>query len=217
MEENDNDHLPDWIDADRKRGIITPSDRKYLAEKAEYKEQAARNKRFRIRERVKNAFFDFNDLRVIGAKDRKTIFDQLGEEGPTLINSLEFLYLGITEMEERFGETGIDLFGELLADAIEEGERRRGHIADVDVEIDVERTEPAQAEVMEKITSGTATIDEFRYFTQEGSLSEVLERLAEENKPLKAKDSDGTDRELLEADEVRKFVSNDDDALNEGE
>lgn len=52
------DYEPPWRDPDRDRGILTPSDRRYLLGEVELEGQDERNARYRIRQRVKESLQD---------------------------------------------------------------------------------------------------------------------------------------------------------------
>ncbi|KTG11570.1 hypothetical protein AUR64_03470 [Haloprofundus marisrubri] len=63
--------------ADRDRGILTPSDREYLlGRKTDYTDHSKKQKRNRIRRRLRNAILDFTILfEHLEARDRETLFD----------------------------------------------------------------------------------------------------------------------------------------------
>lgn len=85
---------------DRGRGILTPSDREYLlGRKTDYTEHSKKQKRNRIRRRVRNGILDFPILfEHLEERDRKTVFDPDDEyrEAYTrgIIDMLGFLHLG---------------------------------------------------------------------------------------------------------------------------
>jgi hypothetical protein len=86
--------------ADRGRGILTPSDREFLlGRKNDYTEHSKKQKRNRIRRRLRNALLDFTILfEHLEERDRETVFDPDDEaredytEGIT--DLLGFLHLG---------------------------------------------------------------------------------------------------------------------------
>lgn len=53
---------PDTDEDDRKRGILSPSDRNYLQNPDEYSRQATHERQNRIQERIENAIFDMSVL-----------------------------------------------------------------------------------------------------------------------------------------------------------
>lgn len=86
--------------ADRGRGILTPSDREFLlGRKTDYTEHSKKQKRNRIRRRLRNALLDFTILfEHLEERDRETVFDPSDEarEAYTqgITDLLGFLHLG---------------------------------------------------------------------------------------------------------------------------
>ena len=86
--------------ADRGRGILTPSDREYLlGRKTDYTDHSKKQKRNRIRRRVRNAILDFTILfEHLEDRDRETVFnpDDDAREAYTqgITDLLAFLHLG---------------------------------------------------------------------------------------------------------------------------
>ncbi|MFC6823502.1 hypothetical protein [Halopelagius fulvigenes] len=86
--------------ADRERGILTPSDREFLlGRKTDYTEHSKKQKRNRIRRRLRNAILDFTILfDHLEDRDRETVFDPDDEarEAYTrgIVDMLGFLHLG---------------------------------------------------------------------------------------------------------------------------
>lgn len=86
--------------ADRKRGILTPSDREFLLKrKTDYTEHSKKQKRNRIRRRLRNALLDFTILfEHLEERDRETVFnpDDDARDAYTqgITNLLGFLHLG---------------------------------------------------------------------------------------------------------------------------
>lgn len=87
-------------DAERPRGILTPSDRDFLVgRKTDYTEHSKKQKRNRIRRRVRNAVLDFSILfEYMEERDRDTVFDPADEDRDTytrgITDMLAFLHLG---------------------------------------------------------------------------------------------------------------------------
>ena len=87
-------------DADRPRGILTPSDRDFLlGRKTDYTDHSKKQKRNRIRRRVRNAVLDFSILfEYMEERDRKTVFDPDDDERDAytqgITDMLAFLHLG---------------------------------------------------------------------------------------------------------------------------
>ncbi|WP_049954556.1 hypothetical protein [Halostagnicola larsenii] len=87
-------------DADRPRGILTPSDRDFLlGRKTDYTDHSKKQKRNRIRRRVRNAVLDFSILfEYLEERDRNTVFDPDDDERDAytqgITDMLAFLHLG---------------------------------------------------------------------------------------------------------------------------
>lgn len=85
---------------ERSRGMLTPSDREFLlGRKTDYTEHSKKQKRNRIRRRVRNAILDFSILfEHLEDRDRETVFnpDDEAREAYTqgIIDMLGFLHLG---------------------------------------------------------------------------------------------------------------------------
>ncbi|WP_411966065.1 hypothetical protein [Haloferax sp. YSMS24] len=86
--------------ADRGRGILTPSDREFLLErKTDYTEHSKKQKRNRIRRRLRNAILDFSILfESLEDRDRETVFNPDAEDREAytkgITDMLAFLHLG---------------------------------------------------------------------------------------------------------------------------
>jgi len=85
---------------DRPRGILTTSDREFLlGRKTDYTEHSKKQKRNRIRRRIRNAILDFTILfEYLDDRDRETVFDPEDDERDSytqgIIDMLGFLHLG---------------------------------------------------------------------------------------------------------------------------
>ncbi|WP_265108337.1 hypothetical protein [Halosolutus halophilus] len=98
------DDLPESLqtaaDSDRPRGILTPSDRDFLlGRKTDYTDHSKKQKRNRIRRRVRNAILDFSILfEYMEERDRETVFDPNDEDRDAytrgITDMLAFLHLG---------------------------------------------------------------------------------------------------------------------------
>jgi hypothetical protein len=182
----------------RDRGILTPDDREFLQGEKEYSsEQSERDARYRIRQRVKNAILDFNILlHHFEEKDRSQVFtsnfpskeeskDKISiDEVEKLVeqtrfqnamsDSVAFFYLGTQDVDWQFEE--------LIATAVEKAEEEKGYIIDdVEVNIDVSRSEPDIQELVTKLQEGEPlTADEIRTAIRSGNAdidSELLDSI----------------------------------------
>ena len=87
-------------DSDRPRGILTPSDRDFLlGRKTDYTDHSKKQKRNRIRRRVRNAVLDFSILfEYMEERDRETVFDPNAQDRDAytqgITDMLAFLHLG---------------------------------------------------------------------------------------------------------------------------
>ncbi|WP_435320699.1 hypothetical protein [Haloarchaeobius sp. TZWSO28] len=86
--------------ADRGRGILTPSDREFLlGRKTDYTDHSKKQKRNRIRRRLRNAILDFTILfECLEERDRETVFNPDAEDREAytrgITDMLAFLHLG---------------------------------------------------------------------------------------------------------------------------
>ncbi|WP_245902839.1 hypothetical protein [Salinigranum rubrum] len=112
--------------ADRDRGILTPSDREFLlGRKTDYTEHSKKQKRNRIRRRLRNAILDFTILfEHLEARDRETVFnpDDENREAYTrgITDMLAFLHLGTMGYHTPFKHmlaTGVNRAEQELADS----------------------------------------------------------------------------------------------------
>jgi succinate dehydrogenase flavin-adding protein (antitoxin of CptAB toxin-antitoxin module) len=101
MADDTDPNLPELTGAsDRSRGILTPSDRDFLlGRKTDYTEHSKKQKRNRIRRRVRNAILDFSILfEHLDDRDRETVFDPEDDQRQTytrgITDMLGFLHLG---------------------------------------------------------------------------------------------------------------------------
>lgn len=214
--------IPPWRKRDRKRGILTKGDRSFLAEglPEDPDMQTIRDKRYRIRERIKNALLDFNYLVNIRDEDREKVFEYLADEGgPTLGSIFEFLYIGITDLredtEENLEQEGLE---RMLQRAIIEAERReRNYIANVSVNIDIERTRPEPETLLDKMLDGRGSIEEFMYYVEnKDDRGELPQSVAEQGEPLVVSaGSDDAKVELLSVEEAREMLEDETEILDE--
>jgi len=150
-------------DADRPRGILTPSDRDFLlGRKTDYTEHSKKQKRNRIRRRVRNAVLDFSILyECLEDRDRKTVFDPDDEDRDAytrgITDILGFLHLGTMGY--------VTPFKDMLSEGVAKSEQRLAgsDYRMVRVEFNVDPVGQIDVdEVIEKIEA-----DEFERITDE--------------------------------------------------
>jgi uncharacterized protein YfkK (UPF0435 family) len=176
MSEDVPESLETAADADRPRGILTPSDRDFLlGRKTDYTEHSKKQKRNRIRRRVRNAVIDFSILfEHLEQRDRETIFDPKDEDRAAftqgIIDMLAFLHLGSMGYHTPFKE--------MLAEGVGTAEQRLAgsDYRMVNVEFNVDPVGQIDVdEVIEKIENdefAQLTDEELRAFVRLLSMSE---------------------------------------------
>lgn len=109
------------FDPNRDRGVLTPSDREFLlGRKTDYTEHSKKQKRNRIRRRVRNAILDFTILfDHLDDRDRETVFDPDDAERDAytrgIVDMLAFLHLGTMGYSTPFKD--------MLAQGVSKGEQ----------------------------------------------------------------------------------------------
>lgn len=161
------DELPPALetaaDAERPRGILTPSDRDFLlGRKTDYTEHSKKQKRNRIRRRVRNAILDFSLLyECLEDRDRQTVFDPDDEDREAytrgITDMLAFLHLGTMGY--------VTPFKDMLSEGVAKSEQRLAgsDYRMVNVEFNVDPV--GQIDVDEVIAKIEA--DEFEQITDE--------------------------------------------------
>lgn len=138
---------------ERPRGILSQADREYLRGEKEFGwEQSASNARARIRERVVEAFRDFQLLETLEDRDREMVFEELspGEVAACTADLLEFVYRGVG-----YDASALE---QIVARAVYNGEmgvsrsEHSGRVQDVQASIEIERA-PNVEEVYERYQS----------------------------------------------------------------
>jgi hypothetical protein len=159
-----------WRIVPRPRGILTSDDREFLrGEREEISDRAAREKKVRIRQRVRNAFLDFsllkesldeNDLGLIFNPSRAN--ESREEVNRGIVDLLSLCYSGIRKTGRSFER--------VLEEAITQSEGEDDtHIQNVFVNIIVE------------YDSGSGKTHEFfKISNEEPNTTEVLNEMSEE-------------------------------------
>ncbi|MCU4799240.1 hypothetical protein OB920_02490 [Halobacteria archaeon HArc-gm2] len=150
-------------DSDRPRGILTPSDRDFLiGRKTDYTEHSKKQKRNRIRRRVRNAVLDFSILfEYMEDRDRETVFDPDDEDRDAytqgITDVLAYLHLGTMGYHTPFKD--------MLSEGVGKAEQRLAgsNYRMVDVEFNVEPVGQIDVDdVVEKLEN-----EEFAQLTDE--------------------------------------------------
>lgn len=164
---------------ERKRGILTKADRRYLHEQTD-KEMDASNKRVyrqRIRQRLRDSVLDFRLLlEQLSDKDRKLALNDLefGQRLHSLVYGIAFLLLCAADQNELFEEdteAGLESVLELAIQQFESIRRESPISVSVDVEINRDYAglvERAQKKYDEGIT---LTDEELGALVRQGKIS----------------------------------------------
>ncbi len=157
-------------DSDRPRGILTPSDRDFLlGRKTDYTDHSKKQKRNRIRRRVRNAILDFSILfEYMEERDRETVFDPDAEDRDAytqgITDMLAFLHLGTMGYHTPFKD--------MLSEGVGKAEQRLAgsNYRMVNVEFNVEPVGQIDVdEVIEKLENeqfAQLTDEELRAFVR---------------------------------------------------
>lgn len=158
------------FDPERDRGILTPSDREFLlGRKTDYTDHSKKQKRNRIRRRVRNAILDFTILfDHLDERDRETVFDPENEEREAytrgITDTLAFFHLGTMGYSTPFKD--------MLARGVSKGEQELAgsEYRMVNVEFNVDPVGRIDVdEVVEKLDEGRfgeITDEELRAFVR---------------------------------------------------
>lgn len=158
------------FDSERDRGILTPSDREFLlGRKTDYTDHSKKQKRNRIRRRVRNAMLDFTILfEYLDERDRKTVFDPENAEREAytqgITDALAFFHLGTMGYSTPFKD--------MLARGVSKGEQELAgsDYRMVNVEFNVDPVGRIDVdEVVEKLDQGSfdeITDEELRAFVR---------------------------------------------------
>ncbi|AXR77157.1 hypothetical protein [Natrarchaeobaculum sulfurireducens] len=193
-------------DSDRPRGILTPSDRDFLlGRKTDYTDHSKKQKRNRIRRRVRNAVLDFSILfEYLEERDRNTVFDPDDDERDAytqgITDMLAFLHLGTMGYHTPFKD--------MLSEGVGKAEQRLAgsNYRMVNVEFNVDPVGQIDVdEVIEKLENeefAQLTDEELRAFVR---LLTMSEEFSPESTREEIKDSvDQYTRKIAESAEARE-------------
>jgi hypothetical protein len=214
MHDGDESDAPEGraYSADRGRGILTPSDREFLlGRKTDYTEHSKKQKRNRIRRRLRNALLDFTILfEHLEERDRETVFDPDDDarEAYTqgITDLLGFLHLGTMGYHVPFK----DMLGQGVSRA--EQELSGSDYRMVNVEFNVEPVGQIDVDaVIDKLDAGAfddITDEELRAFmrlladSEEFSASELREGMKEQMLEFIEEVNEATDQYDQRAEEL---------------
>lgn len=145
---------------ERQRGILTKHDRKFLTDpnvREKMSENAVNQKRYQIRQRVRNGFADFSILLGLWEDDIEQIFEDYGGglRDRTLIDTgvestLRFLHAGLGNAQFR-DAVALELTPVKYADVLASTDYEHGEIA---VSINIEAEVTTVEDVNERLEQG---------------------------------------------------------------
>lgn len=213
-DESDDEGLPDWpfLDADRKRGILTKADRELILGEREFEtEQQERDARYRMRQRLKAAILDINLLTKWAVYDEyRAVFDSLQTEyadrqghtaqlmqGPmSLAVQIAYALFEREDSPQGFSDN-IPIsrhFESELHSAILHSEKRLSRdpmVTEVSVNVEINREPFAEQEVFFELVYGEPTQEQFFYYLQHGDLEELQQALEDNDTEIVYEYGDG--------------------------
>lgn len=163
----------DFFDPERDRGILTTADREYLLGERELSEQAERNTRYRIRNRLKNGIYDLALAARLQPKDRKQVANSIFTDDLTgdsiLYDSLGLLFHMVTDAEEGDTDEATERFEEVLSGIVKSVIKQEDEdvMVDVAASIDPEIKRPDIGELLERYENNEETYDEFQFLREQ--------------------------------------------------
>jgi hypothetical protein len=157
---------------ERDRGIFTTADREYLLGERELSEQAERNTRYRIRDRLKNGIYDFSLANRLRTEDRKQVAEAIFTDEFTsdsvIHDSLGLLFSMVTDTEEGEPSNAIEKFEEILSSVIKVAIKREKDdvMVDVDVSIETKLQKPDINELLNKYENNEESFKEFKFLRE---------------------------------------------------
>jgi len=161
------------LDPERDRGIFTTADREYLLGERELSDQAERNTRHRIRNRLQNGIYDLGLAARLRTKDRRQVANDIFTDDFTgdsiLYDSLGLLFHMVTNAEEGDTTKTTEKFEEVLAGVVESVTKQENDdvIVDVTVSIDPDVQRPNIDELLERYENSEETYEEFQFLREQ--------------------------------------------------
>lgn len=172
-------------DDGRDRGILSEADRNFLRGESDFSsEQAKRNARARIRDRIHEAIFDLELLvEQLSERDRRLVFEKRfgNKDGieafDALVAAVAFLYQGIEDTELQFED--------VLTEGVNVAEAQNERAATVDLELTFRDLSSEQ--LLSKLKRGESlTLTELAYLQQSNDVrdDEIARYLTEGEETL---------------------------------
>jgi len=156
------------VGADRKRGILTTDDRDYFLGRKNYDPGTERNTRQRIRDRTRNALYDFEYLSTdLASRDVSQIATENGAANEQLFTAAEeaiaFLFKLCQHAPDSEAYTTDDRFREILRNGIEKGLAEEHTVLDFKLDLQYGLPREAQQQIQRKLHQGESlTLAELR-------------------------------------------------------
>lgn len=176
-------------DPDRKRGFLTKRDREYIIGEIDVEGQKERDLRYRIRNRVKNGLFDMVVLDTYPDDELEKILSSADYPPDNLIVHLYTIAYRL--LSRSYGSTLAagavfedlsDIMENMLKHSIEREERYREGVVEVDIEIQISRSDFDEDLILNKILAGNATTEEFWTYEKRGDIERLISRVEAEGK-----------------------------------
>lgn len=175
------------VDPDRKRGFLTKRDREYIFGEIDVEGQEERDLRYRIRNRVKNGLLDVAALDAYPDGELQKIISSADSPPDNIIVHLYTIAYRL--LLKSYGSTlaagAEDLSGvmeDMLKHSIERVERHREGVVEVDVDIEIDRSDFDEDLILNKILAGNATTEEFWTYEKRGDIERLISRVETEGK-----------------------------------
>jgi hypothetical protein len=144
---------------DRNRGVLTKDDRQYLLGRKNLNRDSERNARLRIRNRARNALYDFEYLATeLASKDRTQLAVDDGIADEELFTAAEdaiaFLFSLCQHAPNSESYSPDDRFRDILKNGIEKGLTGEQTVLDFSLDLQYGLPREAQARIQRKLRQG---------------------------------------------------------------
>jgi hypothetical protein len=159
--------------ADRQRGILTTDDRDYLTGRKNLQPDSERNTRKRIRDRTRNAVYDFEYLTAeLESRDVTQLVTDADEPNDELFDAAEDVIAFVFRMCAHAPDTGQstdDRFRELLRNGIKKGLDERHEVLDFNLDLQYGLPREQRERLLRKVREGEdLTLPELREALENG-------------------------------------------------